>query len=194
MRRSKKPLRNAKLTGKALILTIAAAVAIFVAVAATVSVIFDIEGPITNWFRKSYVESEVVETLDNGVKKNVSIKNTGDIPAYIRAAVVVNWKDASGNVSGTVPVAGVDYTINFDLAHGWKKSSDGYYYYIYPVAPSQYTGVLVTSCTPVSGTAPAGYGLSVEILGSAIQSKPANLVVEKWSGVVSVSGTTLTVN
>ena len=194
IKRTKKPFRFAKMTRKALILSIAATVVILATVGATLSYVFDIEGPIINIFRKSYVESEVVETVDSGVKKNVSIKNTGDVPAYIRATVIVNWMDSAGNVSGVAPVAGRDYTINFDLSHGWKKSSDGYYYFTRPVDPSATTGVLVTSCTPVSGAAPAGYGLSVEILGSAIQSKPTYAVNGSWSsGVSGISGTTLVI-
>ena len=120
-------LTNSK---KAIILTICAAVVVLATVGITLSTIFDIDGPIRNYFRKSYVKCQVEETLAGGVKKDVKIKNTGDTQAYTRAAVIVTWKDASGNVNSSVPVPGTDYNINYNLtANGWRKASDGYYYF-----------------------------------------------------------------
>ena len=177
---------------KSLVIIACAVVLALAAVGVTVAELMDKDGPIKNIFKKAYVTSEVVETLDGNVKKDVKIKNTGNTDAYIRSFVSVTWKDSSGNVYSAVPVAGTDYKITYDLSHGWKKSSDGYYYYCYPVAPGSVTSALISSCSQIGGRAPDGYSLSVEILGSAIQSKPASLVVSQWSsGVSGVSGTTL---
>ena len=83
-----------------------------------------------------------------------------------------------------------DYTIELNLKDEadnviWIEGSDGYYYYIRPVAVGASTATLITRCID-NGTAPAGYGLNVEILGSAIQSVPAYVVEQNWK-VVTVS-------
>lgn len=166
-----------------------------VSVGATLAYVIDKDGPITNIFKPSHVACEVVEdnfTATSESKTNVKIQNTGDTDAYIRAAVVVTWKDTEGNVYGQLPKTD-EYTISYNLTNGWAKGSDGYYYWTAPVAAKTgQTGVLISSCTPVAGKAPSGYNLSVEIVAEAIQSVPVSVVADKWaSGVSSVSGTTL---
>lgn len=52
--------------------------------------------------------------------------------------------------------------------------------YTAPVAPLASTGVLIDLCTPVTGRAPEGYTLSVNVLASAIQSVPAEAVGQAW--------------
>jgi len=85
----------------------------------------------TNTFASGKVSTYIDETFDNNVKTNVSIKNTGNVMAYIRAAVVVTWQDDEGNVAPITPKAGIDYNINYNLsAGGWAKSSDGFYYWV----------------------------------------------------------------
>ena len=170
------------------------------AVAGTVAYLVTSTGPVTNTFTPASVTTQVEETFDGTTKSDVQIKNTGNIDAYIRAAVIVNWADAQGNVYGEKPVEGTDYTISYNKtvqADGgqWIEGSDGYWYYTKPVAPStednpQYTGVLIKSCEP-AGQAPAGYALQVTILADGIQSVPADAVQQAWPAV-QVSGGQLT--
>jgi len=142
------------------------------------------DGPLTNIFNSSRVTCQVNEdTFDLTTKTNVTISNTGDTEAYIRAAIVVTWKDAeNGNVYGAMPVEGKDYTMELDLSN-WIVGIDGYYYYKYAVQPGGKTEILITECKAVPSNVPAGYGLNVEILGSAIQSVPVAVVNEKWPAV-----------
>ena len=70
----------------------------------------------------SKVACLVEETFKNNVKSNVQVKNTGDAAAYLRAAVLVTWQDASGNVLGTAPVAGQDYSITMPASAKWAKA------------------------------------------------------------------------
>lgn len=129
---------------------------------------------VTNTFQPASVTCEVNESFENNVKSDVTIKNTGTTEAYIRAAIVVTWKDAeNGNVYGRKPVAGTDYEITLNM-DDWIKGNDGYYYYKNPVAPGNSTSALIDRCSPVASKTPAGYGLNVEILGSAIQAKGMN--------------------
>ena len=147
-------------------------------------------GPVTNTFTPAKVTCEVKEDFNGTTKKDVQIKNTSNIDAYIRAYVVVTWKNAQGNVYGK-PVEETDYTISYDLSHGWVQGNDGYYYYTSPVtANGGLTGVLISNCQLNSGVTPPadGYSLSVEIIAEAIQSVPAKAVGEAW-GVTIANGT-----
>ena len=141
--------------------------------------------PVTNTFQPSRVASDVHETFENNVKSNVTIANTGDTTSYIRAAIVVTWQDANGNVYPGTPVAGTHYNISYGT--GWILK-DGFYYYTQPVEPGQETAVLINSCSPVEGQTPAGYGLNVEILGSAIQSVPISVVKDNWHVTLDGNG------
>lgn len=133
---------------------------------------------VANNFEYAYVTCKVEESFDGVTKSNVMVRNTGNIPAYIRAEVIATWKDAQGNVYGKVPVAGEDYTVSF--GGGWT-SVGGYFYHNSAVEPGALTSVLINTCTEVSGRRPAeGYALSVEIIADAVQSKPDKAVVDAW--------------
>lgn len=132
--------------------------------------------PVQNNFTYAHVRCTIDEKFDGTTKSNVKIQNTGDIPAYIRARIVVTWKDESGNVSA-VPVKNTDYTITFNETD-WTQQG-GYWYCKTAVNPDGFTPKLITECKK-TGTAPKDYDLSVEILADAIQSEPANAVKEAW--------------
>ena len=132
---------------------------------------------VTNTFTPAEVTSWVDETFDGSKKEDVAIKNTGDIPAYIRAKVVYNWADSKGNVYAQ-PVTSSDYTIEQGSAK-WELI-DGYYYYKEAVGAGSKTENLIKSITPDEDAAPEGYKLQVTILAEAIQSTPADAIKEAW--------------
>lgn len=147
-------------------------------VAGTLAYLVTSTNSVTNTFTPAHVSTAVDETFENGVKSDVKIQNTGDIPAYIRAAVIINWADANGNVSAT-PVKTTDYTIKW-TKEGWVEHG-GYYYYTAPVAVGALTGQLFTGCELAKGvTPPEGYSLQVTILADGIQSEPADAVIQAW--------------
>ena len=139
---------------------------------------------IVNTFNPAKVDITVDENFNGKTKENVKITNTGDTDVYIRATYVVTWKDTDGNVYPEQPQPEDDYTIGLNPDGGWYHFN-GYYYYTYPVASGASTGVLIDLCTPVTGRAPEGYTLSVNVLASAIQSVPAEAVGQAW--VVSIA-------
>lgn len=140
---------------------------------------------VSNTFTPAHVTCDVDETFQDGIKSDVKIKNTSDIPVYIRASIVVTWKDFSGNVYGQLPVAGTDYTISYGT--GWTRQGD-YWYCNSEVAVGANTTELISSCTVEEGaTIPEGYALSVEIIAEAIQSQPARAVGQAW-GVTIAAG------
>lgn len=142
-------------------------------------------GPVVNTFTPARVTSQVEESIKDGVKSDVRIKNTSNIDAYIRATVVINWVDKDGNVAAQKPVEGTDYTIKFPKGTKWFTGPGGYYYFPNPVASKASTDVLIDECTAVAGKAPAGYYLSVEIIADAIQSVPDKAVSDAWNVTVA---------
>lgn len=132
--------------------------------------------PVQNNFTYAHVRCTIDEKFDGTTKSDVKIQNTGDISAYIRARIVVTWKDANGIVSA-VPVKNTDYTIAFN-GEKWTQQGD-YWYCKTAVDAKDFTPVLITKCEK-TGNAPKDYDLSVEILADAIQSEPANAVKEAW--------------
>ena len=160
------------------------------AVAGTVAYLVTSTGPVTNTFTPASVSTEVVETFERGVKSNVKIKNTGNIDAYIRTAVIVNWADENGNVyGGAVPKEGKDYS-ELKLKTSWVKGSDGYYYYTNPVAPEAFTTAMFEPITQQQDCADTNYKLQVTILADGIQSVPADAVQQAWGVDPSTWATT----
>lgn len=148
---------------------------------------------VTNTFSPAYVTCDVAENFENGIKSGVKIKNTSNIPAYIRAYIVVTWKDADGNVYGQKPVEGEDkdYTMEIPRDTAWVTGSDGYYYYTSPVAVDGSTGVLISECKLTEEVVkPDGYNLSVEIIAEAIQSSPTEAVGTAWGVTISEGSVT----
>lgn len=140
---------------------------------------------VSNTFTPAHVTCDVEENFNGTTKSDVKIKNTSDIPVYIRASIIVTWKDSEGNVYGQKP-ASSDYDMKMAANSGWVLGTDGYYYYTSPVAVGSTTGTLISSCTEVAGKAPAeNYRLSVEIIAEAIQSQPDRAVADAWNVTVS---------
>ena len=159
-----------KLNRKKGILLLAAAMLILVCgVGGTLAYLATQTGQVQNTFEPAYVRSSVIEegwNDGNLVKSDVTIKNTGNVSAYIRAAIVVTWKDAEGRTMPQVPGTG-DYTLT--IGSDWTKVGD-YYYYDKSVAANDSTTKLIDTCEP-NKSYPDGRKLCVEVIGSAIQSE-----------------------
>ena len=126
---------------------------------------------VENQFHADTPEIPVVkETFANDVKSDVKVYvGEPGYAVYVRAAVVVTWKDAkNGNVLGQMPVEGTDYTIRINNA-AWFKRSDGFYYHKTMVNSGADTEILIEECKPNEGKAPSGYSLNVEIIAQTIQ-------------------------
>ncbi len=138
-----------------------------------------------NTFVPAKVSCAIDEQFDGTTKTNVKIKNTGNTGAYIRAAIIVNWKDESGNIyGGSKPVQDTDYTIDLN-GTDWIAGEDGYYYHSAVVASENFTSILIEKCEVAQSAAvPDGYSLAVEIVASAIQAAPEAAVRENWNATV----------
>jgi len=191
-------MRKNRTTKKSIALLASLAVMLTVTVGGTLAYLIAQSETVTNSFDPANV-SCVVEA--DATNKTFSVKNTSDIDAYLRAAIVVNWADASGdNVYGIAPVENSDYTLAVDTEN-WVEGNDGYWYYKTKVAPFEKSADVVefiTSYGKQNGvTAPEGYSLQVEVLAQAIQALPDEAVEETWSNdkvTVDANNGTLTIN
>lgn len=149
-----------------------------------------VTGVLVNEFGFGSVAPSVDETLKDNVKRDVSVKNTGSAPAYLRVAVDIYWQDKDGARLWDEPVAGTDYVIAWgsvskasasNTASSWVVASDGYYYWTSPVAPMGKTDVLIKSVTEQKAD---GKNLVVDISTQAIQSTPGDAAAEAWGCAV----------
>ncbi len=152
----------------------------------TLAYIFAKTPQVNNSFEPVFVSCLVEESFDGVTKSDVRVRNTGDIDAYIRATFVVMWTSEEGAVYGAQPIANTDYAIELG-SQKWMKGSDGFYYYSNPVSAGAATDVLIQSITILTD-APEGYGLSVHVSATAIQTQPAEAIYEVWGASVENNG------
>ena len=176
---------------RATVLLMAILMLIGVVAGSTVAYLIAQTDDVANTFEYGKVSCRVEEKFDKKEKKDVQIQNTGNVNAYIRATVVVNWLDKDNNIVASVP-AGYTYnlTVNTGVNSKWVEGKGGYYYYTSPVAPGDFTEGSLLTCTvtyPPDLTNPE-YTLSVEILATAVQSEPASAVTEAWGANTPLSG------
>ena len=174
--------------GRQVLLLAALVVIAMGVVGGTVAYLVTNTTPVVNTFEPGYVKCVINEDFNDGdtVKENVTVTNTGNVDAFIRAAIIVTWK--SGNdIVATVPENDIDYKITgLENNTKWTKVGD-YYYYNEKVSPGETTSNLFDSCKVLTDM---GYTLSVEIPADAIQSTPANAVESSWH--VSISNGSVT--
>ena len=166
------------------VLLIAVILLISTAVGSTVAFLATKTEPVENSFEYANVSCKVTQNCDTD-GSIVQVKNTGTISAYIRAAVVANWIDVDGNIAASVPEG---YSYDLTCSSGcWAQGTDGFFYYLLPVAPGASTEGNLLTCTVTCPEDPE-YTLSVEVLTEAIQSTPASAVNEAWSAAVDGDG------
>lgn len=135
------------------------------AVGSTLAYIVAKTDRVQNQFEPAFVTCSVNANNDS----TFDVTNTGNVDAYIRAAIVVSWMDDQGNVRGISPKAS-DYSLTVNATNWWKDTRTGYYYYKYSVVPAGVTEDLITAYgLAANATVPAGYELSVEVVAEAIQ-------------------------
>ena len=162
-----------RMNSKAVALLITIAVLLTVTVGGTVAYLAASTPSVTNVFTPGSVVPEINEELNGNVKQNVTVKNIGNVDAYIRAKIVVTWKKGN-EVYPVMPVADTDYTISLNTgseAGKWTyDAAADIYYYNGKVGAGLSTANLINSCQQAAtANVPDGYTLHVEILAQAIQ-------------------------
>ena len=135
---------------------------------------------VTNKLEMATVSVDVEETFDGTTKSNVYIRNTSNIPVYIRATIVEYWK--KDGVYVPKPEGGV--VIIDKLGDGWLKVGD-VYFYPNQVAVNGETSNLIDKVTV---TMPEGYTYHMDIYAEAIQAHPKDAVQDAWGVYVGTDG------
>ena len=147
---------------------------------------------ITNTFTVATPGVEIEEEFDKQTKSDVKVKNTGEVEAYIRVALVPTWEDENGNAVAE-PASLDDLSITWGNSGKWLKGTDGYWYYKEPVAPGYSTEVLLEKATV---TTENGYHMNLQVMADSIQADPTRAVTAMWGtdkggAVTGVDGTAL---
>ena len=134
---------------------------------------------VTNQSEEAEVDIIAVGELNVAVSGDgtytITNVDSSNIPAYIRAAVVVNWRDGDGNLWAIPPVENVDYTVSYPEC----TKIGNYYYYNGTRYPNEGFNITVSS----TGTTNPGYVLDVKIIAEGIQCVPDNAAQYAWGAM-----------
>ena len=154
-------------------------------------------GAVTNTFdAETSLDPTIFETFETentdhtyyNEKHNVTVnvKNL-DYAVYVRAAVLVNWKNAAGDVLGKEPVLETDYSLDPGDSRWFEHG--GFYYYskmISGAGVEKETANLIDSVKVLKPAPEEGYTLNVEIIAQTIQARGSTdthntpAVIDAW--------------
>lgn len=175
-------------------------------VGATLALLFSVGNTVTNTFNPGKVDVKVEEKISGNTKTSITLKNTGNTPAFLRMAIT-SYYTGTYTLDGTHTeiIGSMSAPISFDLntAAGWVKYGD-YYYYTKPVAVNASTDNLIntTGITLDYFVEPSKrngkdvtvtYQQVVEVFAEAIQSAPVDAVKTAWGDGFSISNGNLVV-
>lgn len=160
-----------------ILIVVAAVILVVASIGGTLAWLTSTPNALVNTFEAGKVPNRIVETFENNTKSNVRIQNVGNVPAFIRVALVPVWRNSDG--SGTGLATAGTYTISINSTN-WTLGSGGYYYYNGIVQPGtasdtgNLTTVLVQSCAPNStglSEAYEGKSFELQVLAQSIQAE-----------------------
>lgn len=168
--------RTARKGGRGAAAALAVLLLAALSIGGTVAWLTSRTGAITNTFSPAHVSCEVTENFDGSVKTQVNVRNTSDIPAFVRVKLVTYRTNDQGQHIG-----GVSELPAFTPGTGWVEYG-GYYYYIRPVAPGASPAAdLADRITLTASYADADGGhQSMDVMAEAIQSVPEAAVRSAW--------------
>ena len=139
---------------------------------------------LNNQLEAAVVDCTVLEEFNGTEKSSITVKNTGNIDAYLRLRMVSYWVDSNGKI-----VSKPSKMPTVTVAAGWVVGSDNTYYYSKPIAPGGITPDLLDENMILIEE--GGYLQVVEVFADAIQSKPPEAVTKSWG--VTIDGDSITV-
>lgn len=188
MRQIKTYSRKPKRSIKPFLIAFCVCILACAAVSGSLAWLISTPEPVVNSFIPGVVTIEVDEKFDGSTKSDVSIKNTGNVPAYIRVALVPAWVDDKGNIAAKhASLDDCNITRGDDFDQFWFKGTDGFYYCKTVIEPEGSTPILIKSCT-VKGEEHE-YDFELQVIASAVQSLPTTTVEAVWPVVVGTDGT-----
>ena len=192
MRQIKTYSRKPKRSIKPFLIAFCVCILACAAVSGSLAWLISTPEPVVNTFTPGVVTIQVDEKFNGTTKSDVRIKNTGDVPAYIRVALVPAWVDDEGNIAAKPASLKLDCDITWGkdgsgYEADWFIGSDGFYYCKTVIEPDESTPILIKSCTVKDGE--HEYDFELQVIASAVQSLPTSTVGEVWPVVVGTDGT-----
>lgn len=179
----KRPLNIRRLIPAILLLTLALTL-----VCGTVyAYMFMRTGQQSTGFSPARVACEVSESFADNTKSSITVKNTGNVKAYLRVRLVTYWIHGEGENAGKVAAESSPALPALSLNTGWVAGTDNTFYYKSPVAPYE----VIPSLFSGSITLGQKDGLLqvIDVFAEAIQADPAAAATTSWGVTVDSSGT-----
>ena len=149
------------------------------AIGGTVAYLSAKTGTVKNDFTPVTITPEIDEKVENNVKTYAKVNNKSNTDVYIRADVIITWKNTT--TQEVLPVKDTDYSIKWNETDWFNEG--GILYHKAKVSENGSTANIFTDCKPIVNPPKDGYTLNVEILAQAVQATPAQAVQELWSDV-----------
>ena len=151
---------------------------------------------VANIFIPGKADCVIREEFDDITKYEIKVENTGNVKAYLRVRLVLNWVDSAGTVVarsfGTMP------HVSWDTINWIKDETDNTYYYMYPVEVGGKTSDLLTSDWSMAAVSEVTNDLTyyyypvMEVLAEAVQADGMDngipAVVEAWGVTLDSTG------
>lgn len=134
-------------------------------------------------FSPARVACEVSESFADNTKSSITVKNTGNVDAYLRVRLVTYWVHADEKTVA----AESSPALNIVPADGWLEGTDNTFYYKVPVAPGKSTPSLFSGSITLEQK--DGLKQVIDVFAEAIQADPAAAVIDSWDVTVDSSGT-----
>jgi hypothetical protein len=189
-------------------MAIVSTIVALILVGATLALLFSVGNTVENKFKPGSVDVEVNESIKGNTKESITLKNTGNSPAFLRVAITSHYTGTYtiGGNSTTEIIGSMPATVSFDLneSAGWVKYGN-YYYYTKPVASQASTANLIQSGSGITLShfvesskrqgqdVQVTYKQVVEVFAEAIQSAPVDAVKAAWGDGFSISNGNLVV-
>ena len=137
----------------------------------------------TNELIPAEVSCSVQEKINaDGEKSEITVKNTGNIDAYIRVRLVSYWVNSDGTVS---PKNSPTLSLSFNSVN-WIQGANNTFYYKYKVPSGNTTLNLLSDNNVISWAETSDDGTTqyIDVFAEAIQAEPAGAVNNSWKEVV----------
>ena len=170
---------------------LALALVLTLSVGGTIAYLITDTGPVTNTFTPGKTDISIDEQINGPSKNEITVKNDGNVPVYIRVVIVANYHTNMGDVCGQHSSVSVPA---FSLNSNWLKASDGFYYYKKPVSAGGSTENLIAQGSSITlNNAADGCVMHVDVLAQSIQAEGVDAggnksVVLAWGVTVDADG------
>ena len=142
--------------------------------------------PVTNTFTAPEIDVTIPEDFNGSVKSNVKVTNDCDFEVFVRASYVAYFaKIGDPSVVHTAkPVLNISINEGSEATQ-WTNMGGGYYLYNSTIAASNpnsdddTTANFINSAS-LTGEAPEGYTLVIDVIAEVVQAKPAQARQDVW--------------